>query len=124
MIASRGAGPDLRGRAHVLIKYHIISNIDNITQNNSFYNDFELWYKMIMHKNPPLNSRTLGKIDIAQGERAEDRRTLWISENGRKEIGTMHFSNHMDEIQLSKIRQIGELAGRMEKRDGPSSSSR
>lgn len=70
---------------------------------------------MIMHKNPPLNSRTLGKIDIAQGERAEDRRTLWISENGRKEIGTMHFSNHMDEIQLSKIRQIGELAGRMEK---------
>ncbi len=27
----------------------------------------------------------------------------------------MHFSNHMDEIQLSKIRQIGELAGRMEK---------
>lgn len=42
-----------------------------------------------------------------------------ISLNGGKEKGTMHFSNHMDEIQLSKIRQIGELAVRMAK-DGRS----
>lgn len=38
-----------------------------------------------------------------------------MPDNTEKGMGSLQFSNHMDEIQLSKIRQIGELANKMAK---------